>query len=800
MSSGPLNNNTLLMAGGIDTGVPIANSCRFNDNDSARTEITWGAVADSAKIGTWSVWTKRGNLGTAQYIFATNTSGAGETLRFLADDTIRFMTNGAASTNLITTAKFRDPSSWYHIVVALDTTQATASDRYAIYVNGVKVTDYATETQPAQNDNMASWAVNAQINRIGRDSGGTYLDAYLADFHYLDGVVASETTFGKFNAKGHWVPITYNGSYGTNGFHLDFAVAPGTGNGAGTDVSGNGNHFTDSGLAANDQRTDTPTNNCATLSSSYYSASGISLANGNLDAVGSGASWLTHQSTMAATSGKWYYEVEYSALATDDNEIVGGWMATFDNSASFLGASTYGWGLQAVAGSSLIRILNEGAAQHTLTDTANFVATDVLMAAVDIDSGELWFGRNGTWFDSGDPGAGTNPAFTDSDLTAGAPLSPAGSVVTSGTTAGFRFNADDLSYAVPTGFKTFQVSSLTDANDAPIPKGSDYFDILLWSGDDTTPRTISGLDFSPDIVWIKNRLANARHQIYDTVRGVENSLTPDQSIAETNQYTAGYLNAFTADGFTLVDGATDNLVTNDGTDTYVAWCWKMAAKAGVDVQGYTGTGAEQQVTHDLGVVPAYILVNNRPTATNWWALAMDTLNSSSVPITDPETDRLAQDTTAALTDDATVWGDVAPDAVDFTVGTSSGSNQNTLAHVAWLWANVAGFSRQGSYVGNGNANGPFVWCGFRPRMVILKRLHVANDWQINDTARNPYNDGNTLNLFPDLNNLEASADNEVDFLANGFKLRGPDLRTNASAGEYIFLAFAEHPFKYARAF
>jgi hypothetical protein len=515
---------------------------------------------------------------------------------------------------------------------------------------------------------------------------------------------------------------------------------------------------------------------------------------------------------MCVESGKWYFEVVLDALTTNDNDVHVGVIDAANHSlvdrTSYPGFTEYGWGVTGVSSTSVVRTYH-AASGTDLTSTHDFVATDVYMVALDVDNSKLWFGVNGTWFDSGDPGAwfgvngtwfdsgdpgaGTGAQYTDIDAAAYAPVC---STNGSSTQLSGQFNEDDLSYTPPTGFKTFQTKNLSDVNDASIPKGSDYFDVLTYTGDDTAARALNTFDFAPDLCWFKTRTGANAHMIFDTARGTTVRLRSDTSAVEATE-TSTQVDSFDADGITITHDAAEADL-NASAHTYVLWCWKEAVKAGFDIVGYTGTGVAKAESHNLGVAPDVMIVKNRTAAHEWGIYMSQYLSSTSVPITDPETDFLLLDTTAARADDVNFWNDVAPDASEFTVGISDNTNDNTESFIAYLWANIAGFSRQGTYVGNGNANGPFVWTGFRVRWLLIKRVDAVNSWVVWDSERSPHNPVNDF-LLPDTAAAEASTV-DIDFLSNGFKCRSTAAGSNAASAEYNFLAFAEHPFKYARAF
>ena len=793
--SGPLLHPGMMMAGGIDTGDEITNSlicdtAYGNTHASGWSRTTW----------TCSFWVKRSASLSASNIILDMQNGASDTatqrMYFYSDDTFRL--EGYASSWFYTTQKFRDTTAWYHIVVQQDTTAGTAADRHRLWVNGVELTAAnggITQVTPGASANTGFGTALAHAT-FG--NAGSYLYGYVSDFYMLDGVTATASDFGEFNAEGHWIPKAYSGSYGTGGWHWDFTVAPGTGNGAHTDASGNGNHGSDvSGFASTDQRTDTPTNNCATMNALDQATTAATTFNdGALKVSGPSTGWRTQGATMWANKGKWYFEAEVTGYAVED-QVVLGWCMANHAMNTYPGGDNFGWGVNWNSSNTNIN-LQYGASATPMTTTGNLSTTDVIMCAIDIDNELIWFGVNGTWFDMDGAGTGVPSTGTNGHTISGAsdlPGRPCGGTYTASDILTFRFNADDLSYTPPTGFNTFQVSALSDGEYATIPKGSDYFDILTYTGDGTAigsgGQPVTGLDFSPDLVWIKNRDAADDHNLFDTVRGATNRLYSNLADAESS--VAESLASFDSGGFTVGS----NVQVNTSSENYVAWCWKKAIKAGFNISEHVGTGAAVTGAHGLGVAPDAHMTKNRDTgANNWGNYFATTLNSSSVQVTDPETDYLLLSLTNALTDTAAAWNDTAPDATSVTYGTSFSVSADN--YIDYAWEEVPGFSRFGAYVGNGNADGPFVWCGFRPRLIITKRTDSTGDWYMYDSERDSTNPNDTL-LRADTTGVETNS-NDIDFLANGFKFRTTVAASNASGGEYIFLAFAEHPFKYARAF
>jgi len=295
--------------------------------------------------------------------------------------------------------------------------------------------------------------------------------------------------------------------------------------------------------------------------------------------------------------------------------------------------------------------------------------------------------------------------------------------------------------------------------------------------------------FQPDLVWIKGRSGATDHALYDAVRGVQQQLESNTTTDETTESTG--LTAFGSDGFTVGSLAQ----VNTSTATYVAWNWKESTTSKFDIVTYTGNGSARTISHNLGVVPNMIIVKARTTASTdqGWPV-YHSANTAA-----PETDYLLLNSTAATADLDTVWNDTAPTSSVFSVGTNALVNANNDTYVAYLFANVAGYSAFGSYTGNGSTDGPMIFTGFRPRYVMVRRTDSTSDWRIWDTARDPYNVSNNP-LWANLSNAEsADAAHNNDILSNGFKLRASTASLNASGGTFIYMAFAENPFAYSLA-
>ena len=383
---------SILGANSASGGYEISNSLRFNDGDSPGLGIT-PSGAGNRKTWTYSGWVKRSALTTGQeHIFMVNGGNNDSTwvqLRFEDNDfTFSFYNQRAIRTD----RKFRDPSAWYHIVVAVDTTQGTDSNRIKLYVNGVQETSFSDTNYPSQNDDTG---VNGTYRHfIGGEGGtsgnasGSFYDGYMTEVHLVDGSQLLPTSFGEFNDNGVWIPKKYSGSYGTNGFFLQFKQTGTSQNssGIGADTSGNDNHFAVTNLAATDVTTDTPTNNYATMNPLDHS--GFTFSEGNLKVVtpsGDGSC----RATIAMPSGKWYWEVLY--LATTSGNIGEFGILATDSYPITQSINQFSSG-----GYSYLADGNKSGDGSVSSYGASYTTGDIIGVAFDADNGILAFYKNGS--------------------------------------------------------------------------------------------------------------------------------------------------------------------------------------------------------------------------------------------------------------------------------------------------------------------------------------------------------------------------------------------------------------------
>ena len=398
-----------------DTGYDVANSARFENSSSDYLNRT-PSSASNRKTFTFSFWVKRTKLGTNDTIYNVrpDSNGANRLSFHSTTDTFRIALEPIGK-YIFTTRKFRDVSAWYHIVAAFDTTQGTASDRVKIYINGVQEGslvkgDGGAATYPDENTDL-------DINRdvvinIGRDleTSSDFIDMYLAEFVFIDGQQLAPTSFGEFDEdSGIWKPIDVSGlTFGTNGFYLDFENS----GSLGADVSGNGNNFTVNNLTAIDQSTDTPTNNFATGNPLDYSGTAPTLGNGNLSITSAELSDKPFRTTIAVSQGKWYMEYKCEKSGSDNDNHIGLWSAENSLTSNYVGYQLYSWGIFTSNG-------NKRNNQSYDSYGSAIAQNDIVMIALDKDNGKIWWGKNGTWFASGNPATGSNEAFSNINTVVG---------------------------------------------------------------------------------------------------------------------------------------------------------------------------------------------------------------------------------------------------------------------------------------------------------------------------------------------------------------------------------------------
>jgi len=841
-----LFNNSIMMGSSAAGDYEIERSLRFNSADSANLTYTPGSDGNLQKF-TFSFWMKKayGTASGSQSPFSGYAGSGGfgtDRITIMASGSIQIEFDGSKG-EWRTTRLLRDPSAWYHIVVAIDSTQGTVADRMKLYVNGegpITEFDVNSGSNFTQNHSLTGFNNSGQIQQIGSyayqnsATGSSYFDGYISDFYFIDDQQLTPSSFAETNDDtGQWIPKKYSGTYNAQSYHLTFSDNSGTtATTLGKDSSGNSNNFTPTNLSvANDYGCDsvidTPTNNFPTYLSIQgpYDGSGAedvvaTFSNGSLDTVTGGqGTYAQAYTTMAfPTTGKWYVE---TAMTTSYNFYAG--VGAFHDSKNQtpvdarVGVDFYsGDGFKDDTGGSTTGI-DLGFSQW---DNSGGM---VLGIALNMDDNEVTFYRDNV-------AASSAISFTwsakDKEKIVFYANDGAGAVSTTTTWVNFGQRAFATSDGEPpSGYKRLCSQNLSDP---PITKPTDYFGILLWTGTDSVgTRLIDGLDFNPDFHLLKTRTVHAGHWgAFDSVRGVtagkETLLNAHSAEGTEDGATYGYITPGTG-GFTYNTGsagagngnANYNWVDSGTGATYVAWNWKAngsgssnssggitstvsaSTTAGFSIVKYTGTGSATTVGHGLGVKPEVIVVKNLT-------------DGASVPVSISGLIGTGSDTlywgtkNSAASSQTSVFPATLPTSTVFSVGTHAESNASSKDYIAYCFTPVAGYSKFGTYTGTGQAGtnqGVFIYTGFKPALIIIKRTDSTGNWAWNDHKRDMNTQyGNDASLYGNTTAQETTSSSlNVDFLSNGFKLRSDNSSYNGNGGVYMYMAFAERPFKYANA-
>ena len=787
---------------GGGAGYQIERSLRFNSADSPF--LSHSVTSSSNQKCTISFWLKRTSLGGTHYICATHPFD--DHMLWISGDKLSstFAATSSATWSGTSAPVFRDPSAWYHVVIAFDTTKASASDRVRLYVNGNTVS-WSSYIGPVQNTTF-HWNSTQVIGRYDT----TYGSFYLADFYTIDGQQLTANDFGQFDSNGIWQPKKYTGTFGSGGSYLSFADnSAATATTLGKDTSGNSNNWTPSNLsvtagAGNDSLVDSPTNygtdtgiggsvrgNYCTLNPLVGSSSSkASLSNGNLQFTNAaGSTYYATGGTVAMTTGKWYFEINATVLNSNRYALIGISNSNYGYGDSVNNGVADTWTYYSLDGSLFVETV------RTTAWSSSYGTGDVVNVAFDADTGKLFFGKNGVWANSSNPATGTNPAAT----VAAGTYFPVVRLYTYSTVpvVDANFGQRPFAYTAPSGFKALCTQNLPTPT---ITNGATAMDVKLYTGTDSS-QTITGLGFSPDLVWGKTRNGSLSHVWMDTVRGTGVYLRSNLTSADAAN--TDVITSFNSNGFTL--GSSSAL--NSSAYNYAAWCWdagsstvtntagsisgqvRANASAGFSVVTYTGTGTAGTIGHGLNVAPSLIFCKSRSLSADWlvYHSALGGTKYLWLNLAD-----------GAVTDNA-AWNNTNPTSSVFSVRTGTGVNSSGATYVAYCWAPVAGYSAFGSYTGNGSTDGPFVYTGFRPRWFLIKNTTaISTVWLLLDTARDTTNVAGR-NIVPSENTAESGNDSRLDFLSNGFKIRNTYGNQNNNNEVYIYAAFAENPFALARA-
>ena len=785
-------------------GKKIEKSLTFDENNQTTLICDLGSSGDATnrKKTTLSFWIKllRPEQGRGVITAAASGTGAratGTRFHLNSNGTWKFATQVSNSTVWVldSTIQYNDVNSWYHVVMQLDTTQSTSSDRVKIYVNGTQDTTFSG-SYPSQNyDDYWSFG-NWRIGDYGGDYGYYYGSRFMiADIYLLDGQALDPTYFAFTETQtGIWTPKDYTGTFGDHGFHLEFKDdSAATATTMGKDTSGNANNFTPSNFSASGDgksiKSDTPTNNKTTIDGTLawtYDAAGANLREGNLKLTGS-QGWKNISTHKIDGTGKLYYEFVSNPMA--GWQLLGIFVVTTGNlsnpSSQLTDSRIYAF--------ASTQATYFGGSYTSTSDVPSWSNNDVM--SVKYEKGILRLYKNGTLATAAATGIDQTKeiyAYIANDNAS----TPTGYV---------RFDKDSWTQSANAGVDyTWQLSEGRSIGVKPtVLRPQRHFETLLYTGTGSS-NSVTGLEFSPDLIWAKRRDTGGHHHLWvDTIRGGTKSLMSNNTDAENSN--ANRDMTFLANGIRW-NSNTGNANASGGT--YVVWCWKAGGtavsnsdgtitssvsantEAGFSIVSFTGNATSgATVGHGLNKKPKWIIVKERGN-TNDWTVYHESLGYTGGGDTYVLFLNLENDYGGGF---AGGFNNTAPTSSVFSLGNSNETNKSGGSFIAYCWSEIPGYSKFGSYTGNGSSDGVVVELGFRPAWVMVKRVNQAAAWNIMDNKRAGYNSDNDY-LQPDNDLAESDGSpGTVDLLSNGFKCTTTSGTHNNSGGTFVYMAFAAQP-------
>ena len=762
----------------------VTNSVMFDDGDSRSLTLNSSATRTSATVAAFSLWTKRGNLGINARPLTVQVDGNNYFgIYYNTSDQLDFTINNGGATILqrITTRAFKDKSAWHNIVVIINQGESTQADRVKVFYDGVQIpndsTGFGTNTCTLDGSSALNFLDNASVvHDVGGGSSSGFsqpYDGYIAEVAFLDGADSgaklNASDFGQVDTStNRWVAKdigSYN--FGNTGYYLEFKVAPGTSNGAGTDTSGESNNFTSNGSwATSDQFTDCPSQNFDVLGGAQV---GGTISEGNTKAaLGTGGNQI--RSNFNLSSGKWY--VESDIQATNNSASIGlvpSRSATFSN----------GPGRDANGGISYETdgdVFSDNV--QNATAEASFAAGDVIQMAIDMDAKKVYFGKNNTF--GGDPAAGTGGHFLPTSI-----ISDGAALITLGNYSGSQSSTQQINYGQ---FLNFDGGSTTNGFKYTPPTG--FKAVNQDNLDDTASKLTAW-------AWIKNRDAADNHMLFDRVRGTGKDLHSNSTAAEATN--ANTVQRFLQRGVQVGNDAE----VNTASESYVLWQWLVGDSAttgstnsdgSVDttviaadaghfsvVKGTTGSSGAT-FGHGLGAAPDLIInkdLNN--SSSNW--LVYNSISGASF--------YLALNSSGSINGPgSTVFG-TEPTSTVFTLGSFFAN----VECINYCFRSVPGLCKVGQYEGNSSSDGTYINLGFKPRWIMVKVVDSGvgadGNWTQYDTARQPFNStSSNPSLEADTSDTEKSNSHKIDILSDGVKFRDNSFQTNHTL-TYLYLAMAD---------
>jgi len=740
---------------------------------------------------TYEFWAYKDDTSSSGAVFGNNESGYGVPCQW------RMMSTGNMSIHM------NGSSTWSMASGFGTSTSYTASvwQHWALVRSGSTITLYRDGvSQATTTSSQAQTLQGSSTFVIGGSQGSDYYNGHLDEIRisntarYTSGFTPSTTAFTD-DANTMLLIHSDTTVFESTTFTDDSGVV----GGLGTDASSNTNNWTVNNLAATDQMLDSPTNNFCTLNPIFKASANGTLAEGNLKRTNA-TSWALNASTMSMSTGKWYAEF---LLVDNVDANAGIWRSDIWNASGTYYSANENYRYDSNGG--------------TLNGTSGVIATytdydggDILGLAYDGDNGKFYVAINNTWVNSANPASGTNAivtGLTGKEFYFGCDANSGNSIFNFGQDSSFAGNKTaqgnqdsnsigDFYYTPPTDFLALCTSNLPDP--AVVP--SEHFNTVLYTGNNST-QVITGVGFQPDFVWFKTRASASSHQLADSVRGVSKLLRSSSTAAES---TGTDITSFDSDGYTLAaENQTGSI--NGSAESIVAWNWKAGgtgvsntsgsitstvsanADAGFSIVSYTGDGNNGATFgHGLSSTPEIVFIKNRISVQNWvaWGGGSSALFGRM----------LLNTTNGNLTSYNATFSSSLVTMPDY----DQSWNGNTNNMIAYCFHSVDGYSKVGSYTGNGSADGTFVYTSFKPKYVMIRATGLAENWLIFDTPRSIHNVTDDY-LMANRSNAESVNDTDVkiDVLSNGFKIRGTNAGVCQSGANYIFLAFADVPFKYS---
>ena len=741
----------------VVSGVNIAYSNYFNGTSHVQTPASTNLALGSGDF-TVELWFKKTGGPTQQSLFAYGSS-------FLEFDNskIRAITNPSDINGTTTIVN----NVWYHAV------WTRVSGQVRLYLNG---------TLEASGSNSTNITYNTP--RIGRRVNDTTgFTGYISNVRVVKGTAVYTSNFTPSTAPLTAISgtqlLTLQSSSLVDNSSNSFSLTN-----SGTTITSSEHPFPSSSdidiMSDVPTLTDEDTGNYATLNPNDNS--GGTISNGNLTQTNTGVC-NTNGTIGLPSTGKFYWEIQ---CVTAAGGVVGIGASSAENGAALSNLTKiYGYSPN---GSKYINTTS-------YSYGATYTSGDFIGIAFDCDTRQLTFYKNNV---------SQGLAFT---VDSGYTYLPQFHL--NNTTINANFGQRPFAYTPPTGYKKLNTYNLPDSS---IEDGSQYFDTKLWAGNGGT-QSITGVEFSPDFVWIKSRTDGGSHTLQDSVRGVGSTTKLSTNSTNAQNNTAadatdsryGYITALNSDGFTVYVGTTPSQ-TNKSGQNYVGWSWRGSDSAavsnnngnvtttvsanptaGFSIVKWTGTSSGTTMGHGLGATPKVIISKPISTSGAWHSYFSEISNMNNGYI--------VLNTGDAFATGITIWGG-SPNTTTFTQVKSAYANLTGQTYIAYCFADVEGFSKMGSYTGNGSTDGTFVYTGFRPVFVLVKNSTTGGlSWVINDTSRNTYNECNK-DLIPNSSSAESTpSPGRMDILSNGFKIRSSANSVNQSGANHVYMAFAENPFK-----